>query len=79
MSENESASVPEGNPFPQFDKGVVVLESIWLAKVMEKDGSIKYREVMSKTLHPVEALGMVTTMQDSLRQRIMNGTRFIGE
>lgn len=79
MSESESASVPEGNPFPQFDKGVVVLESIWLAKVMEKDGSIKYREVMSKTLHPVEALGMVTTMQDSLRQRIMNGTRFIGE
>jgi hypothetical protein len=65
----------DGRTFFELGAGWIPLEFIVLAKCLAPDGSVKYREMTSQTLHPVEALGMVKTMEDTIRARLMNGAR----
>lgn len=64
-------------PDPE-DTGEIVLEACVLMKVIDKNGGVKYREWKSARLHPIEALGMITTFSDTLRQLIMSGVRPAG-
>jgi len=49
----------------------VPLEWVVMIKCLNPQGQVQYRELTSKTLHPVEALGMLTTMGDTMRNRLM--------
>lgn len=63
---------------PDFNDGDIVIEAVVLAKVITVEGKTVYREWKSSDLHPVEALGMVTTMEDTLRAMIMGKIRMGG-
>jgi hypothetical protein len=58
--------------------GWVPLEWVALVKCLDPEGKVRYREMTSKNLQPVEALGMVATFEDTLRTRIMMGAREMG-
>lgn len=64
-----------GIDLPDPPKGEIALEAVVLIRCMGEDGSLKYREWKSNTLHPVEALGMVTTFSDTLRHMLMANVR----
>lgn len=63
----------QGVDLPDERDGEMALEAILLFKVLLPSGSIQYREYKSANLHPIEALGMITTMEDTLRATIMRG------
>lgn len=63
----------------KMEPGWVPLEWVVLAKCIAPNGEVRYREMMSKGLQPVEALGMLCTMEDTIRMRIMRSARAIGE
>lgn len=63
-------------PLPEQD---VVLGTVVLTKVMLPNGEIKYREMTSETLHPIEILGMVTSFTQTLNRVIAGGTFQRGE
>jgi hypothetical protein len=60
-----SISVPDPEP------GWLYLEAVVLIKCLDDEGSIRYREIKSTGLTPVEALGMASTYIDTLRHQIM--------
>lgn len=64
-----------GVELPDADVKEISLGVVVLAKVMNAEGEIRYREWISPALHPIEALGMTTTFEDTLRAVIMHGTR----
>lgn len=64
-----------GLDLPEEMQGDTPIETILLAKVMRADGSIVYREWKSSTLHPMEGLGMATSLSDSFRDMLMKGSR----
>jgi hypothetical protein len=61
--------------FKDLPDGSVALEGILLIKYIDPEGSIRYAEMSTASLHPVEALGMVKTAEDTLRARLMMGSR----
>lgn len=63
-----------GVPLPKFDDGSLPLGCVVTMKVMDKDGHIGYREFKSPDIHAVEALGMLDTFSDTMRQHIMNNS-----
>lgn len=65
----------DGRLYFNLGEGWIPLEFVVLAKCLNPEGEIKYRELTSGTLNPVEALGMVETMGDTLRARLMSGAR----
>lgn len=65
--------------FLNLGSGWVPLDWIVLVKCLDPEGNIKYREMTSKSLQPVEALGMVSTFEDTLRTRIMMSVREVDE
>lgn len=58
--------------FLNLGEGWIPLDWVILVKCITPDGSVRYREMLSKTLHPVEALGMATTFEDTMRTRLMS-------
>lgn len=64
-----------GNTFFNLGKGWVPLEFLVSVKCLDPNGNVRYREMWSQTLHPVEALGMLSTMEDTMRMRLMQGAR----
>jgi hypothetical protein len=64
-----------GINLPDPPEGEIALEAVVLVRCLAADGSLKYREWKSTTLHPVEALGMVTTFSDTLRELLMKNSR----
>lgn len=64
-----------GIELPEPAEGEIAMEAVVLVKVMTKEGKITYREWASAALHPIEALGMASTFQDTLRATIMAGAR----
>ena len=60
---------------PEPEPGWLYLEAVVLLKCMDDEGLIKYKEVKSKGLTPVEALGMVETYSDTLRTVLMRRAR----
>jgi hypothetical protein len=57
--------------FLQSPDGWAPLEAFICVKYLDPAGNIRYKEIKTPTLHPIEALGMVTTAQDTLRSYIM--------
>lgn len=62
-----------GTKLPKLGDDDVVLGSLVMIKMMNSDGKTVYREYRSSEIHPVEALGMVHTMTNSLEQACMAG------
>lgn len=52
-----------------------MMEVVVLIKMLDGEGQVRYREFKTNTLHSIEALGMVTTMADTLRASIMGNAR----
>jgi len=75
----ETATGPEPHGFLNLGRGWVPLEYLICVKAIDPNGAIKYREMTSQSLHPVEALGMLTTMGDTMRRRLMSGARNVGD
>lgn len=68
-----------GIGLPELKDNELILDGVFLLKVLGEDGSVYYREFKTPTLHAIEALGMTETFQDTLRQAIMNNARKIGD
>ena len=64
-----------GVNFLNLGVGWMPLEYLIMVKCLDPKGNVRYREMSSTTLHPVEALGMLTTMGDTMRGRLMNDAR----
>ena len=64
-----------GIPLPDLDEGEIVVDAIILVKTMGEAG-VKYRELKTPTLHPIEALGMADTYSDTLRMQLMKNARW---
>jgi hypothetical protein len=64
-----------GLGFLNLGKGWMPLEYLVMVKCLDPKGQVRYREMSSTTLHPVEALGMLTTMGDTMRGRLMKDAR----
>lgn len=62
-----------GVKLPDLAEGELAMDAIVLVKVLDAGGVVRYREYKSNSLHAVEALGMVATMEDTLRAGIMGG------
>lgn len=75
----ESAKSKHDLSFLNLGKGWVPIEWLIMVKCLDPDGEVRYQEVTSKTLNPVEALGMLTTMEDTMRRRLMRGARSLNE
>lgn len=73
-SENEKSN---GVAF-DLGEGWIPIDYIVLVKCLAPNGQLRYREMTSPTMHPIEALGMLTTMEDTLRTRIMMSSRPVG-
>jgi hypothetical protein len=71
----EDAAPVDSMGFLNLGKGWIPLEYLLMVKCLDPQGQVKYREMSSKTLHPVEALGMLSTMGDTLRNRLMRDAR----
>jgi hypothetical protein len=75
QSKPKGAAGPNGVTSFDLGKGWMALETVILVKCLDPEGNIKYREMTSQSLHPVEALGMLETMIDTVRARLMSGAR----
>lgn len=73
MSEDKSKGFisSDGRTFFDLGEGWTPLEFVVLAKCLDPEGSVRYREMTSQSLHPVEALGMLETMSDTIRHKLM--------
>ena len=65
----------DGKTFFDLGEGWTPLEFVVLAKCLDPQGHVRYREMTSHTLHPVEALGMLETMTDTVRAKLMREAR----
>lgn len=74
MADSETPRCEEV-PFFELGKGWVPLDYLVMVKCLTPTGELRYREMASPTLHPVEALGMLTTMADTMRARLMHSSR----
>ena len=61
-------------PFPAMEAGWVALDAVILVKCLDENGNVKFREMKTPNLHPVEALGMLVTAQDTYRQYLMRSS-----
>ena len=79
MSEPQREGVNRPNEVSFFDlgSGWIPLDYLVMVKCIDPKGRVRYRELASSGLHPVEALGMLTTMTDTMRQRLMRDARAI--
>jgi hypothetical protein len=60
-----------GIAIPDPDEGWLYLDAIVLIKCMDDQGDIRYKEIKSAGLTPVEALGMAETYSDTMRAMLM--------
>lgn len=67
---------PYNLPLPPLPDGYQPISGVVLVKCLTDEGKMKYVELRTDDLHPVEALGMVETARDSLKTTIMRSARF---
>lgn len=60
-----------GMEIPEPPAGWVYIDAVVLIKCVDADGKTRYKEMRSTNLPAVEALGMVSTYTDTLRNQIM--------
>lgn len=56
-------------------EGWIALDAIVLVKGLNADGQVRYAEVATGALGPVECIGMATTFIDTCRDILQKGTR----
>lgn len=79
MAREESDRGSDHLRFLNLGSGWVPLDYLIMVKCLDPNGNVRYRELSSTSLHPVEALGMLTTMGDTMRQRLMRDARSIND
>jgi hypothetical protein len=57
----------------------IPLDMIVVVKGFTADGEIRYRELTSNGLSPMERLGMAVSFADSMRALLMRGVRGTGD
>jgi hypothetical protein len=75
MSKQEGTTTSTRLSFVDLGEGWVPLEFLLMVKCLDPKGRVRYREMSSTTLHPVEALGMISTMEDTIRKKLMSDAR----
>lgn len=75
MARHEGATPIQDLTFLELGEGYVPLEFVISVKCLSPEGIVCYKEIFSKGLHAVEALGMLTTLTDTVRNRLMTNTR----
>lgn len=75
MSKQEGTTPSTRLGFVDLGEGWVPIEFLLMVKCLDPKGRVRYREMSSTTLHPVEALGMLTTMEDTVRKKLMSDAR----
>jgi len=78
MSDEVGETAP-GNLGFDLGKGWLPIDFIVMVKCLDPKGRVRYREMMSPSLHPVEALGMLSTMGDTVRKKLMIDARNVGD
>lgn len=65
-----------GVEMPSMDdmEDFIPLDMIIVVKGMASDGSLRYREMSSRGLAPMERLGMALSYADTVRTLLMKGT-----
>ena len=66
-----SGAVLFGMQLPDLPEGVTALECVMSIKALDENGEIRLFEQTSTGLTTWEALGMVTTLADSMRRRLL--------
>lgn len=56
-------------------KSFMPLDMIIIVKGLDEEGSIRYREMASSGLAPMERLGMVVSYADTVRSQLMRGSQ----
>jgi hypothetical protein len=79
MSKQEGTTPSTRLSFVDLGEGWVPLEFLLMVKCLDPKGRVRYREMSSTTLHPVEALGMLSTMGDTVRKKLMHEARNMTE
>lgn len=64
-----------GLEMPELPEGAIPIDMVMLFKWVDPEGKVKYSEMKSNNLHPVEALGMIVTASDTLRAMCMHPER----
>jgi hypothetical protein len=59
-----------GMEIPALPDGVTALECVVTIKALDEEGDVSLYERKSRGLNSWEALGMVTTLADTLRNRL---------
>lgn len=72
---DEGARTTQQHSFLDLGPGWFPLEYLVMVKCLDPKGRVRYREMTSVNLHPIEALGMLTTMGDTMRHRLMSEAR----
>lgn len=79
MSKQEDTTPSTRLGFVDLGEGWVPIEFLLMVKCLDPKGRVRYREMSSTTLHPVEALGMLSTMEDTVRKKLMADARELRE
>lgn len=64
-----------GIPVRDLPAGWVALDVVVLVKGLNADGQVRYAEVATASLSPVECIGMATTFIDTCREYLVRGQR----
>lgn len=59
--------------------GWVALDAVVLVKGIDGSGQVRYAEISTGTLSPMEGLGMATTFGDTCRSLLLRGTIGFGD
>jgi len=62
-----------GIQIKDMPQGWIALDAVILVKGLSESGQVRYLEMTTQTLNPVESLGMATTFADTCRTIIMRG------
>lgn len=78
MWTERSLSEVFGLPIRELPEGWVALDAVVLVKGINSDGQVRYAELSTATLSPVESMGMATTYIDSCRLLLMRHANGFG-
>jgi hypothetical protein len=62
-----------GMSINEMPKGWVAIDAVLLIKGINESGQVRYVEMSTPQLSPIESLGMAVTFTDTMRTLIMRG------
>lgn len=60
-----------GLGLPDLPEGAIPVDLVMLFKWVDEEGNVRYTEMKTERLHPIEALGMCSTAVDTFRNLSM--------